>query len=37
MSDFYNVAIMIIYDDGSVEKLDINDKLFHMFYFVANS
>lgn len=33
MDNFYTVAVMLIYKDGSIDKLKINDKVFHMQYF----
>ena len=33
MDNFYNTAIMVIYEDGSIDKLEIGDKLLHMHYF----
>ena len=34
MDDFKELAIMLIYPDGSLEKVPINDRLLHMNYFV---
>ena len=34
MNDFYNTAIMVIYPNGKVEIKKIEDKIFHMIYFL---